>query len=58
MYTLPRRVLSSAINVSVLVTPARPDLVIHYYDDILIKIIELTVPFETNIEKEHTFKTD
>ena len=24
----------------------------------VIKIIELTVPFETNIEKEHTFKTN
>ncbi len=36
----------------------RPDLVIHYSDANVIKIIELTVPFETNIEKEHTFKTD
>ena len=35
-----------------------PDLVIHYSDANVIKIIELTVPFETNIEKEHTFKTN
>ena len=41
----------------VLVTSTRPDLVIHYSDANVIKIIELTVPFETNIEKEHTFKT-
>ena len=36
----------------------RPDLVIHYSDANVIKIIELTVPFETNFEKEHTFKTN
>ena len=41
-----------------IVTSARPDLVIHYSDANVIKIIELTVPFETNIEKEHTFKTN
>ena len=42
----------------VLVTPARPDLIIHYSDANVMKIIELTVSFETNIEKEHTFKTN
>ena len=35
-----------------------PDLVIHYPEANVIKIIELTVPFETKIEKEHTYKTN
>ena len=35
-----------------------PDLVTHYPEANVIKIIELTVPFETNIEKEHTYKTN
>ena len=48
----------SVDTIEVLVTSARPDLVIHYSDANVIKIIELTVPFETNIEKEHTFKTN
>ena len=34
------------------------DLVIHYPEANVIKIIELTVPFETNIEKEHTYKAN
>ena len=56
---LPGRSLSGlTIPPEVLVTSARPDLVIHYSDANVIKIIELTVPFETNIEKEHTFKTN
>ena len=42
----------------VLVTSSRPDLVIHYPEANVIKIIELSVPFETNIEKEHTYKTN
>ena len=50
----------SGLNVppEVLVTSARADLVIHYSNADVIKIIELTVPFETNIEKEHTFNTN
>ena len=56
---LPGRSLSGlTIPPEVLVTSARPDLVIHYSDSNVIKIIELTVPFETNTEKEHTFKTN
>ena len=56
---LPGRSLSGlTIPPEVLVTSARPDLVIHYSDANVIKIVELTVPFETNIEKEHTFKTN
>ena len=42
----------------VLVTLSRPDLFIHYPEANVIKIIELTVPFETNIEKDDTFKTN
>ncbi len=34
------------------------DLVIHYPDANIIRIIELTVPCETNIEEEHTLKTN
>ena len=53
---LPGRSLSGrTIPPEVIVTPARPDLVIHYSDSRVIKII---VPFETNIEKEHTSKTN
>ena len=56
---LPGRSLSGLIiPAEVLVTSARPDLVIHYSDANVIKIIELTVPFQTNIEKEHSFKTN
>ena len=56
---LPGRSLSRlTIPPEVLVTSARPDLVIHYSDANGIKITELTVPFETNIEKEHAFKTN
>ena len=47
--------------------PSHPKSLLHqhapilssiYSDTNIIKIIELTVPFETNIEKEHTFKTN
>ena len=56
---LPGRSLSGlTIPPEVLVTSPRPDLVIHYPEANVIKIIELTVPFETNIEKEHTYKTN
>ena len=58
---LPGRSLSGltlTIPPEVLVTSSRPDLVIHYPEANVIKIIELTVPFETNIEKEHTYKTN
>ena len=57
---LPGRSLSGLYTIppEVLVTSARPDIVIHYSDANAIKIIELTVPFETNTEKEHTFKTN
>ena len=56
---LPGRSLSGlTIQPEVLVTSSRPDLVIHYPEANVIKIIELTVPFETNIEKEHTYKTN
>ena len=56
---LPGRSLSGlTIPPEVIVTSSRPDLVIHYPEANVIKIIELTVPCETNIEKEHTFKTN
>ena len=56
---LPGRSLSGlTIPPEVLVTSSRPDLVIHYPEANVIKIIELTVPFETNIEKEHAFKSN
>ena len=56
---LPGRSLSGlTIPPEVIVTSSRPDLVIHYPEANVIKIIELTVPFETNIEKEHTYKTN
>ena len=56
---LPGRSLSGlTIPPEVIVRSSRPDLVIHYPEANVIKIIELTVPFETNIEKEHTYKTN
>ena len=56
---VPNRSLSGlTIPPEVIVTSSRPDLVIHYPEANVIKIIELTVPFETNIEKEHTYKTN
>ena len=56
---LPGRSLCGlTIPPEVIVTSSRPDLVIHYHVANVIKIIELTVPFETNIEKEHTYKTN
>ena len=56
---LPGRSLSGlTIPPEVLVTPARHDLVIHYHDANLIRIIELTVPCETNTEEQHTLKTN
>ena len=55
----PGRSLSPlTIPPEVLVTSSHPDLVIHYPEANVIKIVQLTVPFETNIEKEHTFKTN
>ena len=56
---LPGRSFSRlTIPLEVIVTSSRPGIVIHYPEANVIKIIELTVPFETNIEKEHTFKTN
>ena len=55
---LGRSLSGFTIPPEVLVTSGRPDLVIHYSDTNVIKIIQLTVPFETSIEKEHTFKTN
>ena len=55
---LPGRSLSGlTIPPEVLVTSSRPDLDINYPEANVIKIIELTVPFETNIEKVNSFKT-
>ena len=56
---LPGRSLSGlTIPPEVIATSSWPDLVIHYPEANVIKIIELTVPFETNIEKEYTYKTN
>ena len=49
-----RRLSGLTIPPEVLVTSSRPDLVIHYPDANVIKILELTLLLETNIEtKEH-----
>ena len=41
---------------NLIVTPLRPDIVI--MNDQNLNIFELTVPFETNIEKQHIYKTN
>ena len=58
LVTLDRSLSGLTIPPEVIVTSSRPDLVIHYPEANVIKIIELTVPFEINIEKEHTYKTN
>ena len=51
-----RTILKCVLGISQIMPPS--DLVIHYPDANIIGIIELTVPCETNIEEEHTFKTN
>lgn len=47
---------SSTIPIHILPCSDRPDLVILYPDEKKLVIVELTVPFETNIESSHNYK--